>query len=122
VEGASEGKRLTDHQYDSGIKLTEGQSVITMTLDKPEDIQRVYLSMSPLKGANPPKVAHSFEALVGGKWQILRRGHISGMMPTIALKTKQVRLTLEVPKSGVSVDEVHLITPAPITQKSALSW
>ena len=93
-----------------------------LNLDKPEMIQRVYLSLSSLEGKGEPRVLHTFEARVNGEWKLLRKGYVSGMMPAIEQMTKQVRLTFEVPKGGVRVDEVHLIAPARESSKALLSW
>lgn len=122
VDGVSNGDLLSDHRYDKGLDLPEGQTEITIKFEKEETIQRVYLSFSPIKGFSAPRVPHTLEAMVDGKWQLLRKGHISGMMPTISKTTTQVRLTLDVGKGGVRFNELHLMTPAPIVKKSQLSW
>lgn len=56
------------------------------------------------------------------EWQLLRKRQISGMIPNISKTTTQVRLTLDVAKGGVRLNELHLMTPAAIVKKSHLSW
>ncbi|NWK55854.1 hypothetical protein HW115_09545 [Verrucomicrobiaceae bacterium N1E253] len=123
VEGVKDGQKLHDHRYDGGIELEEGTRIITIDLEKAEAIQRVFIQLAALqKGKGAPRVPHTFEAMVDGKWTLLRKGFISGMMPVIANNTKQVRLTLEVPKGGVLLQEVNLITQSPLVRKPAMSW
>ena len=123
VSGADGGEALNDHKNEGAIKLDEGETVLTLNLEKEQVIQRAYIKFAAAEaGKKTPNVEHRFEAYVDGDWQLLRKGFISGMMPTIELKTNKVRLTLEVPKGGALLQEVNFITPAAIATKSEMSW
>ena len=122
-DGVSDGNKLIDHDFNDGADLKAGTTSIIMHLSKPEEIALVYLSFKEKNAKSKwSKIPYKFEAMVDGKWNLLHRGILPGMLPTIRAKTTQVKLTLEVPNGGMILNEVHLITPAPPVKKSQLSW
>ncbi len=99
---------LCDFNEDSGVTLRDkGTCTISYSYNKPVKISSRYIKAMQ-KGQNVGKLNTKIEAFVNNKWQVIRASSVSPFCPTLTAESNKFRVTLDVPKGGLEIQELNL--------------
>jgi hypothetical protein len=101
--------------------LIDEPTTITLSFSKLSRIESVYLLWQSTRGVGDPRVAHQLDAWVDGRWMVISKRNTNGLLNTLAVTTKQIRLKVN-PKEPVRLSHVRFFAPLEQRPYGLMSW